>query len=212
MILSSPWSLTYTLVELKSIFWKFLQLLCFRYGLSILVCQIIPLHHFFNHMRSLRVSYREKRILSVSQISTIIRGGSRAAATSKMERWKPSYHIFLKTPLPRYWLRHNLYSPQKLFFQTRLNYISLGCCLRTDKCLIKYYGFKMQGKSDITSDRNVMTSLLVGGKIFSSKQSHIILYIIWKDFQCWSLFNKIQWSKNHTEKKYFTFSLTLWHE
>ena len=59
---------------------------------------------------------------------------------------KPLYHIFLRTPLPRYWRRHNLQSPQKLFFQACLDYISVGCSLCTDHVLIKQYGFKMQGK------------------------------------------------------------------
>ena len=58
----------------------------------------------------------------------------------------PSYHIFLRSPLPRYRWRHNVRSPQKLFFQTCLNYISLGCSLYTDQFLIGHYGFKMQGK------------------------------------------------------------------
>ena len=37
--------------------------------------------------------------------------------------WKPSYHIFIRTPLPRYRWHHNLRSAQKLFFQTCLNCI-----------------------------------------------------------------------------------------
>ena len=66
--------------------------------------------------------------------------------------WKPSYHIFIRTPLPRYRWHHNLRSAQKLFFQTCLNCISLGCSLCTDQCLIEHYDSKMQGKRDIMSD------------------------------------------------------------
>ena len=59
---------------------------------------------------------------------------------------------FFNYPLPRYRWRHYLQSPQKLLFETCLNFISSGCSSCTNQFLIKYYGFKMQGKEDITSD------------------------------------------------------------
>ena len=108
--------------------------------------------------------------------------------------WKLSYHISLKNLLPRYQWRRNLRSTQKYLFQTCSNYISLRCSLCANQFLIKHYGFKMQGKGYIASDTkcyNVMT--------YASYMSYYI-----------SFFTKRPWSENHTEKKYFTFSLALW--
>ena len=62
-------------------------------------------------------------------------------------------------------MSHNLRSPQKLFFQTCLNYISLGFFLCIDQFLIKHYGFKMQGKRDIASDTECY-EVITGKEIF----------------------------------------------
>ena len=122
---------------------------------------------------------------------------------------KPPYHIFLRTPLPRYWWRHNLRSPQKLFSQICLNYISLGCSLGTNQFLINHYGLKMHGRRDITSYEKCY-DVITGkqGKMFFAEHSHIIyqskalsLMIIfyWKTMT-WKSFRK----------EIFLFSFALW--
>ena len=62
--------------------------------------------------------------------------------------------------------------------------MSFGCSLCIDQFLIKYYGFKMQGKRDIASD--------ITGKV-----------------DCRSFFTKRPWLENHAGRKYVTFSLAL---
>ena len=82
---------------------------------------------------------------------------------------------FSNNQLPRYRWRHNLLWPQKLFFQTCLNYTSLGCFLCTDQFLINYHGFRIQGKRDITSDAKRYDVITVGKKVFF-EHSHIIYH------------------------------------
>ena len=89
---------------------------------------------------------------------------------------KPSYHIFLTTQLPRYQWHHNLMWSQKLFFQICLNYISLGCSFCTEQFLIKHYGFKTQGKRDITSDAKRYYVITGRQGKFFSEDSHIIYH------------------------------------
>ena len=88
---------------------------------------------------------------------------------------KPFCHIFLRTPLSRYWCSQNLRSLQKLFFQICLNHRSLGYFLCTDKFSRKHYGFIMQGKWDITSNTKCY-DVITGRdrKKFFSKYYHII--------------------------------------
>ena len=93
---------------------------------------------------------------------------------------KPSYHIFQTTQLPRYRWRHNLLWPQKLFFQTCLNYTSLGCSLCTDQFLINYHGFRMLGKRDITSVRlgkKFFPSIAI---IYHSRGLSLLIIFCWK--------------------------------
>ena len=91
--------------------------------------------------------------------------------------------------MPRYWWRQNLRSAQKIFSQTCLNYILLGCSLCTDKFLIKRYGFKIRGKKisrqikkcyDVITDRQEKKNFL----------HIIILYIVRKVVYCWSFLLK----------------------
>ena len=95
---------------------------------------------------------------------------------------KPSHHIFLETPSLRYWWGHSLRSPQKLYVQTCLNYISLKCSLCTDQFLIKAYRFKMQGKWDIASDTKCFDVIIGRKEKIFFFPSIAILYIIRKSF------------------------------
>ena len=77
-----------------------------------------------------------------------------------------------------------IYGHQKIIFPfinyknylNILNDIPLGSFLCTDQFLIKHYGFKMQGKRDITSYTKCY-DVIAGrqGKYFFSKHSHISL-------------------------------------
>ena len=103
----------------------------------------------------------------------------------------------------------NLRSPENLFFQTCLNYISLACSLCTEQFfLIGQYGFKMQGKWDIISDTKFY-NVITGRYRKTFFLNMVILYIIWKVFHYWSFLTKRPWSENHPEKKYLKFSLTF---
>ena len=70
---------------------------------------------------------------------------------------KLSYHSFLRTPLPRYQWRHIWRSRQKLYFQTSISCLSLGCFFCTNQFLINQFEFKMQENNVLCQIQNVMT-------------------------------------------------------
>ena len=124
--------------------------------------------------------------------------------------WKPSYHIFIRTPLPRHRWHHNLRSAQKLFFQTCLNCISLGCSLCTDQCLIEHYDSKMQGKRDIMSDTKCYDFITGTYRNFCfSKHSHIIYHLQGLSMLIIFCEKTIIWK--FPRKKIFVIFLTLWY-